>query len=96
MVVLNPLAGIGFGVLWLGERVSAGVGGAVALCLTVAGIAVLAKRAPRRLGRTEGRERPGDEQQPVAPPGRRADCGRRIRLGRSRPGTRVLQGRGGM
>jgi drug/metabolite transporter (DMT)-like permease len=46
MVVLNPLAGIGFGVLWLGERVSTGVGGAVALCLTVAGIAVLAKRAP--------------------------------------------------
>ncbi|MFF1612281.1 DMT family transporter [Amycolatopsis sp. NPDC058278] len=46
MVVLNPLAGIGFGVLWLGERVSTGVGGAVALCLTVAGIAVLAKRVP--------------------------------------------------
>jgi drug/metabolite transporter (DMT)-like permease len=46
MVVLNPLAGIGFGVLWLGERVSTGIGGAVALCLTVAGIAVLAKRAP--------------------------------------------------
>jgi hypothetical protein len=46
MVVLNPLTGIGFGVLWLGERVSAGVGGALALCLTVAGIAVLAKRAP--------------------------------------------------
>ncbi|WP_410641372.1 hypothetical protein [Amycolatopsis sp. lyj-346] len=40
------MAGIGFGVLWLGERVSADVGGALALCLTVAGIAVLAKRAP--------------------------------------------------
>jgi drug/metabolite transporter (DMT)-like permease len=45
MVVSNPLAGIGFGVVWLGEHVSTGIGGAVALALTVAGIAVLAKRA---------------------------------------------------
>jgi drug/metabolite transporter (DMT)-like permease len=50
MVVLNPLAGIVVGALALGERVAGGAGAifgeVVALGLTVAGIAVLAKRAP--------------------------------------------------
>ena len=50
MVVVNPLAGIAFGALWLGERVSAGpaavLGEVLALGMTAAGIALLAKRAP--------------------------------------------------
>ncbi|GAB2747278.1 DMT family transporter [Amycolatopsis magusensis] len=57
MVVLNPLAGIAVGALWLGERINAGPGALAgevfALGFTAAGIAVLAKRAPAAERRPE-------------------------------------------
>jgi hypothetical protein len=42
------------GALWPGEHVSTGIGGGVALGLTVAGIAVLAKLAPAAVRAEEG------------------------------------------
>jgi len=51
IIVLDPLVGIGIGVLWLGESVRSGapaiLGELAALVALVAGVAVLSRRAPQ-------------------------------------------------
>jgi hypothetical protein len=58
IVVLDPLVGVGIGILWLGESVRGGwvavLGEVVALAVLIIGVVVLSHRAPQIAAATSG------------------------------------------